>query len=225
MTFEQLCDKLTTQFEVTQAQAVAFVNERLARMVVESEYLIVTKSLGTTVANQGSYALDTGITDDQTLVDLALVKITDSAGDTTLYGGTHIEQLWRVDAGVAEVVGDPATGEGGVFAIDYQSDGDLELRLEPAPEEADNTITGLWATTPTVLTYTTATALPVPVDVHTHLLDGAKADCYDLEDNQALSAKMEANFAQGIAKLVKRKNSRGDGSGPHRMQVWGYDWS
>jgi hypothetical protein len=219
MTFESLVDKLTSQFEVTQPQAVAFVNERLARMVVESEFLVVSKSLGTTTADVSNYVLDTGITDDLTLVDLSLVKITDSAGDTTLYTGISIEDLWKVDAGQGEIVGD-----GGVWAIDYQADGDLELRLEPAPEEASLTILGLWAMTPTALTYTAATALPVPVDVHTALLDGAKADCYDLEDNQALSAKMEANFAQGIAKLVKRKNSRGDGGQPKRMQAWGYDW-
>jgi hypothetical protein len=220
MTFEALVDKITAQFEVTQAQAVAFVNERLARMVVESEFLVVSKSLGTTVADQSNYSLDTGITDDLTLVDLSLVKITDGSGDTTLYTGVSIEDLWRVDAAQGEIVGD-----GGVWALDYQADGDLELRLEPAPEEGSLTILGLWAMTPTALTYGGgSTALPVPVDVHTALLDGAKADAYDLEDNQALSAKMEANFAQGIAKLVKRKNSRGDGGQPKRMQAWGYDW-
>lgn len=221
MTVEQLVDRITAAFEVSQTTALAFFNERLARFIAESEYLMVTRSLGTTVANQTNYVLDTGITDDQTLVDLSIVKITDSSGDTTLYKGVSIEALWHVDASLAEVTS-PA-GEG-VFAIDYQSDGDLEIRLEPAPESAGLSIYGLFAQTPSTLTYATATAIPVPVDFHNHLLDGVRADCYDAEDRQEMSAKMEASFAQGIARAVKRKNSRGDGSGPHRMQCWGFDF-
>ena len=222
MTFESLVDKVTSQFEVTQAQAVAFANERLDRMLAESEYLLVAKSLGTTTADTETYVLDTGITDDQTLVDLSIVKIEDSSGDVTLYKGVGIEDLWHVDAGLAEVTVE--SGEG-VFAIQPQSDGDLELRLSPAPEETGRTILGLWAMIPTALTYGGgSTALPIPRHTHPNLLDGVRADCYDVEDRQDMSAKMEASFAQGISKLIKLKNSRGDGSGPHRMSVWGYDW-
>ena len=221
MTFESLIDKITSQFEVSQATAVALANERLDRMLAESEYLMVAKSLGTTTADEDTYVLDTGITDDQTLVDLSIIKIEDSSGDVVLYKGVAIEDLWRVDAGLAEVVTE--TGEG-VFAILPQSDGDLEIRLSPAPAESSLTILGLWAMIPTALTYTSNTALPIPRDAHPHLLDGVRADAYDLEDRQDMSAKMEGKFAEGVAKLVKRKNSRGDGSGPHRMSVWGYDW-
>ncbi len=221
MTLEQLIDRITAQFEVTQAQAVAFANERLDRMLAESEYLMVAKSLGTTTADEDTYVLDDGITDDQTMVDLSIVKIEDSSGEVTLYKGVGIEDLWHVDAGLAEVTSPP--GEG-VFAIQPQADGDLELRLSPAPEEGSLTILGLWAMIPAALTYDTATALPIPRNVHPNLLDGVRADCYDLEDRQDMAAKMEASFATGVAKLVKLKNSRGDGSGPHRAQVWGYDF-
>jgi hypothetical protein len=206
--FDEATVRLTSLYDVTQAQAVAFLNERLARMVAESEWLMVTKSLGTTVADQANYALAAD------LVDLAAVKIV-NGDDTWLYYGTSLDDLWREDAGDGDTSG---------FAIDYQADGDPEIRLEPAPDTAGLTITGLYAQMPTVLTYGSSSALPIPVDVHTHLLAGAQADCLDQEGRMDLSAKYEARFEEGIIKLRRRKNSRGDSAAPQRMLVGGYDF-
>ena len=208
MNFDEMVTRLTSQFDVTSAQAVAFVNERLARLVAESEFLMVTKSLGTTVADQANYVLAAD------LVDLSAVKIV-NGDDTWLYYGTSLDDLWRQDAGEGETTG---------FAIDYQADGDPEIRLEPAPDTSGLTITGLYAQQPTVLAYGASSVLPIPVDVHTHLLAGAQADCYDLDGRQDLSAKHEQRFQEGITKLIRRKNSRGDSVAPQRMSVGGWDF-
>lgn len=209
MNFDDLVARLTSNYDVSQAQAVAFGNERLARMVAESEFLMVTKSLGTTVAGQANYALATD------LVDLSAVKIAHSDGTVSLYYGTSLDLLWRQDAGDGCTTG---------FALDFQADADVDLRLEPAPETAGETITGLYAQQPTVLAYGSTSVLPVPVDVHTHLLAGCQADCLDLEGRQDLSAKYEQRFLEGVGKLIRRKNSRGDSDAPHRIAVSGWDF-
>lgn len=209
MTFDDVVDRLTSQFDVTQVQAVAYVNERLDEMVASAEWLMVTKSLGTTVAGQTNYALAAD------LVDLAAVKIVDG-DDTNLYYGVSLDDLWRADAGDLTASG---------FAIDYQADGDPDIRLSPAPETAGLTITGLYAQLPGTLTYGSGSVLPIPRDVHKPLLAGARADCYDEEGRQDLAAKDEQLFQTGIGKLNRRKNSRGDSIAPQRMAVVSFDWS
>lgn len=208
MNFDEMVTRLTSQYDVTQAQAVAFVNERLARLVSESEFMMVSKSLGTTTANQSNYQLAAD------LVDLSAIKIVNGA-DVSLYYGVSLDDLWRGDAGRGSPTG---------FAIDYQADGDPEIRLEPAPETAGLTILGLYAQQPTVLTYGSTATIPVPADVHTHLLAGAQADCLDQEGRQDLAGKYEARFEEGVRKLIRRKNSRGDSVAPQRMSVMGWDY-
>jgi hypothetical protein len=206
--FDEATVRLTSLYDVTQAQAVAFLNERLARMVAESEWLMVTKSLGTTVADQANYALAAD------LVDLAAVKIV-NGDDTWLYYGTSLDDLWREDAGDGDTSG---------FAIDYQADGDPELRLEPAPDTAGLDITGLYAQLPTVLAYGSSSVVPLPRDVHRDWLAGGRADCLDKEGRQDLAAKYEQQYEQGIVKLRRRKNSRGDSAAPQRLLIGDYDF-
>jgi hypothetical protein len=208
MHFDQAVVRLTDEYDVTQATAVAYLNERLDDMLARSEWMMVVKSLGTTVADQANYALAAD------LVDLAAVKIV-NGDDTWLYYGTSLDDLWREDAGDGDTSG---------FAIDYQADGDPELRLEPAPDTAGLTITGLYAQLPTVLAYGSSSVVPLPRDVHRDWLAGGRADCLDKEGRQDLAAKYEAQYEQGIVKLRRRKNSRGDSAAPQRMLVGGFDY-
>ena len=211
MDFDSAVDRLTAQFDVSTTDAAGFLNDRLATMLARSEYSMVKKSLGTTVADQSNYQLD------PSLVDLSRVRI-DNDGDVTLYDGASLERLWDVDAD------DGVSVDGHVFALDYQADGDPELRLYPAPDTAGLEITGLYAQLPTEITYGSAAVVPLPADVQPAWLAGGKADCYDVEGRQDLAGKHESQFEAGVAALQKRKNSRADGSGPVRPMVWGFDW-
>jgi hypothetical protein len=217
MTFDQLVDRLVSLYDVGQSRAVDVANERLQRMVSESKSLRAIKSLGTTVADQASYSLDS------TVVQVYKVKVAYTAGQVNYEGMIAIEDLWDVDSGDAEV-NDPDNAYW--FAIEADSDSlstTNSLRLYPAPDEAGKTITGLVAIQPATITYGSSTALPIPLDAHEQLLAGAKAELLDEEGDQAESAKFEAVFQAGIQKLRARTESRGVGSGRHRIRVAGYD--
>jgi hypothetical protein len=214
MTFEQLVDRLLSLFDAGQARAVDVVNERLARMVTEAEYLRKIMSLGTTVAGQASYPLDSTVT------KILQVRI-DFTDGTVLYDGTEtLEDLWRVDAGAADA------GPGTFVVIEPDSDGSGNtdnFRLYPAPAEAGLSVQALVVVQPATLTYSSGTALPIPLDAHEQLLAGCKAELHDEEGRQDEAAKFEAVFGSGISKLSKRVQSRGKGSSGHRLRVRGYD--
>lgn len=215
MTFEALVDRLTSLFDVTQTQAVAVVNERLNRMVVESTAIRSIMSLGTTTSGTTSYTLASNV------AKILKAQVAFTAGTAIYEGAETIEDLWDLDAGIATATDD-------AYWVVIEPDSDAlattdSFRLYPTPAESGKTITGLVALRPAALTYTSGTALPIPVDVHPALLDGAKAELFDDEGRQDEAAKMEASFNDGIRALRKQVDSRGKGSGRHRIRVAGYD--
>lgn len=234
MTFEQLVDRLTGQFDVSQADAVAVVNERLARMVTEAKSLRAVIAIGTTTATTSRYALPANVaqvyklvlTDGDTFPEDDTLPLDDTVpgSNANVYEGeVTIEDLWNVSVGTATIGWDH-----NVFAIEPNADEDMNtesVRLYPAPTTSDLGILALVALRPNVLTYASATALPIPVDLHSALLDGARAELYDDEGRQDEAAKMELSFAQGTKDLLRGVNSRGRGSGAHRMRVSGYDFN
>jgi hypothetical protein len=218
VTFDDLVTRLMALYDVTQARAVDVANERLNRMVAEAKSLRAIKSLGTTVADTASYALDA------TVVQVFKVKVAYTAGQINYEGTETIEDLWDLDAGTAEV--SPSSDDAYWFTIEADSDSlqtTDNLRLYPAPDESGKTITGLVALRPATITYGSSTALPIPLNTHEHLLAGCKAELSDEEARQDESAKFEAVYQAGIARLKNEAESRGKGSGRHRMRVAGYD--
>jgi hypothetical protein len=217
MNFDELVTRLTGLYDVTTTRAAEVANERLQRMVAEAKSLRAIKSLGSTVAAQTSYTLD------PTVVHVYKVKVAYTAGQINYEGTESIDALWDIDAGVAEA-SDPDSAYW--FAIEADSDSlqtTDNLRLFPAPGEAGKAITGLVALRPATITYGGSTALPIPVNTHEHLLAGCKAELSDEEERQDVSAKFEAVFQAGIARLRDDQTSRGKGSGRHRLRVAGYD--
>lgn len=215
MTFEALVDRLVAQFDVTQAQAVAIANERLSQMAVESTAIRAIISLGTTTSGTSSYTLASNV------AKILKAQVPYTAGTTVYEGSETLENLWDVDAGLAEAPDDAAW-----VVIEPDTDTDAttdKFRLYPTPGESGKTISGLVALRPAALTYVTATVIPIPVNAHAALLDGAKAELYDDEGRQDEAAKLEASFQDGIRVLKKEVTSRGKGSGRHRIRVAGYD--
>lgn len=213
MTFEGLVDRLLTIFDVGQQRAVDVANERLGRMVAESAALRSLANLGTTVAATATYALPANV------VQVMRVEIAFAAG-TVIYEGTAtVDEFWDLAVGNAYSCGS-------IYCVEPDADSDMttdNLRLYPVPTEAGATITGLVALRAAVLTYSSATALPIPINAHPALLAGCKADLYDEDDRQDESQKEEAVFVAGIQGLTAATTRRGEGSGRRRMRVAGYD--
>ena len=213
MTFEGLVDRLTSLFDVTQSRAVDVANERLSELVARSGALRAVVSLGTTVSGQASYTLAANV------VKILKVEVAYTAGTVEYAGVSTLEDLWDIAAGRAEVR-EP------VVAIEADADSSMttdNFRVYPAPTETGKTFTGLVALRPAVLTYTSGTALPIPVDQHPALLAGCKAELFDDEGRQDEAAKNEAEFNAAVVMLDRAVNKRGKGSGGTRMRIRGYD--
>jgi hypothetical protein len=139
--------------------------------------------------------------------------------ETTLYeGSATLEDFIDLTAAAADTCGNWYVTE-----PDTDSSATTEnLRLYPAPSTAGLTITGLVAIRPATLTYATATALPVPADVHDSLKEGAKAVLYAEEGRQDEAAPSVVQYETGIVDLRKGVSKRGKGTGSHRMRHVNY---
>lgn len=215
MTFESIVDDLVALFDVTQAKAVAVLNDRLQDMVARSTALRAVTVIDTTVADQTSYALD------PTIVKVFKVWTDDGTTTTTYEGSSTLEDF--IDLTAAQ-----ATTCGNLYVTEADSDSSVttdNLRLYPAPSTTGLDINGLVALRPAVLTYATATALPIPTDSHDNLREGSKAVLYREEGQENLAATPDGKYEQGIRELLEGVQARGKGSGRHRMRVAGYDFN
>jgi hypothetical protein len=234
MNFDQLVDRLTSLFDVSQARAVDVANERLARMVSEAQSLRASISVGTTTAGLARYSLPSNVVHVYKLMlaepgsfpDDNLLPADDEVpgSDSQVYEGqVSIEDMWDIQTGRA-TLSDGAY----VFAIEPNADEDMNteaIRLRPAPSTTGQGIIALVALRPNTVTYGSGTALPIPIDVHNNLLDGAKAELLDEDDRQDLAAKLEGSFAEGTRALAQGVTKRGKGSGRHRLRMAGYDFA
>lgn len=216
MNFDDLCDRLTSLYDVGAVRAAAVANERLQRMCGAAKSIKTQTTLGTTVADQAAYAIPVNV------VQIDRVRVAYTSGTVDFEGTEDLLSIWDLEAGNAS---DGCGGNWYVIEADTDGTGATDsLRLHPIPTEAGRTITGLVAIIPAVLTYGATSALPIPLDCHEHLLAGCKAELSDEDSRQDESAKFEAVFEAGVKRLSARENSRGKGGDRHRLRVGGYDF-
>jgi hypothetical protein len=217
MTFESIVDDLVALFDVTTTKASAVVNDRLQDFATRSTALRAITSLGTTTSGTSSYALAANV------VKVFKIKVAYTSGTINYEGTETIEALWDIDAGTATVSDSDSSYW---FVLEPDSDVDAttdKLRLYPTPGETSAEITGLVALRPAVITYATATALPIPTDVHDALKEGSKAVLFSEEGREDEAAVPDAKYEQGIRDMRAGVEKRGKGSGRHRLRVAGYD--
>lgn len=207
LTFDNIVDRLQAQFDTTQATVVAVVNERHERMVADSLWRAVEKSLGNTVSGTSRYALP----DD--VVDLRGLKV-----GTLVYDVVGQQDLWSLQDSARDAA---LEGPGGVFAQAFSDTGVAYVELYPVPETSGEAITGLQALEPAAMAYGTAVAPIVPSDLRPYLMHGARADLFlEIDERPDLADAHEARYQEGVLKLKRRRLSR-IGSGPRRMSVLG----
>jgi hypothetical protein len=213
MNFDDLCDRLTSLYDVGNVRAAAVANERLQRMCAAAKSIRALRTnLGPTVAEQATYALAVDI------VQVYKVRIAYASGNVAYTGTESLDAIWELQDG-------NASGCGNWYAVQPDADASQatgNLLLYPAPSEAGAAITGLVAIIPAAITYGDTTGLPIPLDCHEHLLAGCKAELSDEESTD--SAKFEAVFEAGVKRLSARESSRGKGSDGHRLRVANYDF-
>jgi len=215
-TFETLVDELRSQFDCSQGRAVEIVNHRLDEMLARSEAMEYYKTLGNTTSGTHTYTLTA------TVLKLKQIVVAYSTG-TALYEGTSYRTLLDIDVGNLYAGTDEY-----LYAIVHNTDDDAttaSFRLYPTPAESSVAMMGRYVGLPADLTYSSGTALPIPLDAHEALLAGCRAELYRRdEDRQDLAASEEARFAEGIAALKEFVNARSEGDAPIRAQLWGFDF-
>lgn len=197
-------------FDVSPARAGEWVNEVHQRVLAESKFVVKEMVLGTTVAAQAEYDLDTGV------VDVELLWLEESDGPVP-YDPASVRQIMDLRGGYASLA-----GTGGVVARDFSSSGTPQIRLYPAPETADVDIKGFVAVVPDELE--DDDPLLVPVQLRGDMLDAVIAlGMRRMEQRHDLAATFEAKEQALIVKLRLLKNARGVGARA-QLQVKGRHW-
>lgn len=207
LTLEQIVDRITGSFDVTQADALQFVNNRRSRMMSEAQFLTKITTIGSTVAGTATYDLPAGN------INLRYIQI-----GTTRYDTVSPDDLWDIEAGRAADSTDGSTT--GLVALYYSSGDSPQIKLRPAPSTTGTAINAIQTHSPSALTYATATATGLPDFIDPYLLDGGLADVYEQKvKRQDLAQLHESRYQDGISKLGKYAKSRLRPSGPYRIVV------
>ncbi len=196
-----------------QALVYGWVNEVHRKVVAETQWMMQTVTLATTVAGQTDYDIPSNVVD---IVGLYLDAGSGAAGESQ-YSKVSTTDMWEIRAGRRQL-----RGSGGVFAPDYGSLGEKRIELYPAPTVTGTAIVALAAVSPATLV---AGSSPViPEDMHGDLLDGAIAlGLLRMDERGDAASLFDARYREMVGKLQRRKNSR-IGSRTARMQLHGSDW-
>lgn len=192
---------------------LSILNERYLDQVAQSQWLLETVTLGTTVAGTTVYPLGTS----PEIVEVLGLKVGSYAWDRV-----GLQDMWDLTTGTATF-----TGLGGVFAPNYDATGTAQVSLFPTPTTSGIAIQVIAAVLPTALADGTGTVnTPVtPTDTHGALVDGVTSLVLRRVDERPdLAQNYEGVFASSTEEIRRRKNSLVRGRGPIQMQVAGYHW-
>lgn len=187
-------------FDVTETQALRWLNARHRKMVARSRCLKATLAVGSTVADTGTYPLDTDA--------LQVYEV--------LVGGVLYNRIGRDDAAHA------SSGRLIVsrsFYADADGSGTSMLALYPAPTEGGLAITAYAAIMPPDLDDDDYPL--IPIDFQDALVEGAIATGMARDIEQVgVADRFEARFDRACEELRRRTNSR-VGGGSVQVRVVG----
>jgi hypothetical protein len=195
LTVGDLVDQIKDEagFDATDTAVLRWLNARHRRMIARSRCLKATVSVGTTVANQSSYPIDTGT------IEVYEVQV----------GGTAYLRVGRDDAANASA---GRLYMNNAFYANSDNSGVSELTLYPAPETGGDAISMYAAILPPDLGLEDYTM--VPIDFQDALVEGAIATGMARDIEQvAVADRFEARFDQACEELRRRVNSRIGGGG------------
>jgi hypothetical protein len=187
--------------EAPQSRVVAWVNDRVGRLVGEGQATEQTRNLTATTTSGANL-----ITLDTDTLDVRALRIGDDP-----YSRVTMQDIWDLEAGRRELVGD-----GGVFA-QYSA---TQLYLYPAASATGTAITVTETLYPSDSVYSGTDNMvgALPKQLRYLARIGALADAYEFTGRDDLAAQREAEFQDGITKVFKWRRSQ-LGSGPARIRV------
>lgn len=207
-TVQGLIDQVKSEatFDVTDAQALAWLDRRHKKMVVRARALRKSVSVGPTVANQRDYALPA----DNVEVHEILV-------DGTPYGrATHTDLAYGA---LGWVVLD---GVGGVASSEETATGGAEIALYPTPTQSGLTITVRGVFRPADLVVGQDTAIMVPDEFLDSLVSGAIATGLARKDYRPdLAQSFEADYENACEEWRRQLRRRYRGAGPTPIRIQG----
>lgn len=199
-------------FDVTRAQALTWLNERLKQAVAESGWRRAQQQLGPIIAGQQTYAFD----------NVNVVTVEELEVGSSPYERAGERDLWDLQAGRRWVV-----GPGGVFVPSQDASGTVSIALWPIPttQQAGQAITALVTLEPVVLTDDPSVAPTIPLEFHEALISGAIATGLARIDGDLQGAQAwQQQFDDMVQKLIKRGNARIGGSRPVQIKIAGIHW-
>lgn len=190
---------------VSQADALAIVNERYLQANSEARWNRIASTLTTTVAGQSNYSIDADV------VDLDYLRI-----GTTEYEPVAQEQIWGIQSGRLRLRAD------GVFAPDSQG----QLELYPAPAVTGSAIETLTVQDPDPLTVTPDSTPIFPAALHGPILiDGSIALIRSRTDERMGPAgAFEQKYVNAVEDLRLRANRRIGGNRARQAALVGRDF-
>jgi len=197
--------KSEAQFDVTDPQALTWLDRRHKTMVLRARALRKTTSL-VTVANQRDYALPADI-----------VEIMEVNVDGLPYGrATHTDLSYGAQGWVA------LSGIGGVVASEEDSSGGPEIALYPTPTQAGLSVLvrGVWR--PSSLAVGNDATLIVPDEYQDALISGAIATGLKRQEYRPdLAQGFEQEFDNACEEFRRRTARRYRGGGPATIRIQG----
>ena len=206
-TVQSLIDAVRSEarFDVTDTQALTWLDRRHKSMVVRAKALRKTASL-TTVANQRDYALPADV-----------VEISEITVDGLPYGrGTHSDLSYGAQGWVV------LSGIGGVTASEEDSSGAPEIALYPTPTEAGQEILVRGVFRPSSLAVGQDSTIVVPDEFLDALISGAIATGLKRQEFRPdLAQSFEQEFTDASEEYRRRISRRYRGGGPATIRIQG----
>lgn len=199
----------SSQSNLALADIQAWIQERYRQAVAQARYRMVELAVGSTVAGQFLYVLDTGV-----------VEVEGLTVNGVPYEQAGTKQLWDLRNGRLQLSRGSA---GGVFGQDYLADGTVELSIYPTPTVAGSAIVGLCSVEPVPLDSGSNATPIIPADLHEAVLVfGPIATGFSTVEERLDSANyFEGLFGAAVKELGRRRKGRVNG-GPVQIQVQGY---
>lgn len=197
-------------FDVTEPQALGWLNAAHRLLVVRSTYLRKRLEVGPSVAGQANYVLPPEVVQIREVLVGGIPFGTGKHSDIAADG-----QGWLTLCG--------PTGSG-VTAPDSDAAGVDQLSLVPAPSSAGLTIQVYAVCRPPALNVADDSTLKVPAEFDEAIINGALATGLAREAMRPdLAAQFRPLFDASCTELLKQARRRYRGPGPTQIRISGYN--